>query len=349
MAPTRGYHSYRGRGARWKIVLAVVLVLIIGAALCVMGLQRYIVYDENGRPHLELPVQETDQPAPEKEPEDLDITIEKAEKDQEIMAVQLTEAPMTDSAWQEERQSLLAASELAGSRANSVVLTVKDASGHVYYDSAAAAAVSASIVQTEASTAAAIAELNETFSYTIARLSCFLDPIAAKADVEGLGLKNTGGYIFYDGNNFNWLDPGKSGARQYLCSLAKELAELGFDEILLTDVGYPTVGKLDKINYGETMKAENLTAFLDEMRAALSEYGVALSLELPEAVVGGSSDHVAGLMLTDMAPKVDRIYAVTTAEQTETLAAAVTAANASAGFVPELTALSGDGQYLLLG
>ncbi len=43
-------------------------------------------------------------------------------------------------------------------------------------------------------------------------MSCFLDPIAAaRADVEGMGLKNTGGYIFYDGNNGNWLDPSKHG------------------------------------------------------------------------------------------------------------------------------------------
>lgn len=40
-----------------------------------------------------------------------------------------------------------------------------------------------------------------------ARIACFHDPKAANADVEGMGLKNTGGYIFYDGNNSQWLDP----------------------------------------------------------------------------------------------------------------------------------------------
>ena len=33
----------------------------------------------------------------------------------------------------------------------------------------------------------------------------------------GIFNKNTGGFIFYDGNNLNWLDPGKPAARQYLC------------------------------------------------------------------------------------------------------------------------------------
>ena len=36
-----------------------------------------------------------------------------------------------------------------------------------------------------------------------------------------MGLKNTGGYIFYDGNNLNWLDPSKPAARQYLGGLAE--------------------------------------------------------------------------------------------------------------------------------
>lgn len=79
----------------------------------------------------------------------------------------------------------------------------------------------------------------------------------------------------------NWLDPSKPAARQYLCGLAKELAEMGFDEILLTDVSYPTEGKLDKIAYGETGKVQNLNTFLDEMRAALAAYDVKLSIELP--------------------------------------------------------------------
>ena len=41
-----------------------------------------------------------------------------------------------------------------------------------------------------------------------------------------MGLKNTGGYIFYDGNNSQGLDPAKPAAREYLCGLAKEAAEL---------------------------------------------------------------------------------------------------------------------------
>ena len=123
-----------------------------------------------------------------------------------------------------------------------------------------------------------------------------------------------------------------------MCELARDLAEQGFDEILLTDVSYPTEGKLDKIDYGETMKAQNLRTFLEEMGRTLEPYGVTLSIELPEAVVLEGSDNVAGLTLADIVPLVDRICAVTTAEKADQLRAAVEALSPETEFVPELTA-----------
>ena len=105
---------------------------------------------------------------------------------------------------------------------------------------------------------------------------------------------------------------------------------------MLTDVSYPTEGKLDKINYGETMKAENLETILDEMRTALAEYDITLSLELPSSVVTEGSDNVAGLLLTDVAHRVDRIYVQAEADQAADLAAAVNQASPETSFAVEL-------------
>lgn len=327
MAGARGYHSYRGRTPKSRIVLAVILVVIILAAVLFMVFQQFVVYDETGHAWLDLPWQ-TEEPSQEEEPPDnVEITVEEPERT-ETKTLQLDAAPLTD--WDS------AAAQAAAAGCNSVAVTVKDASGQVYFYSAQPAASGA--IRTESTTAAALTAMTASDTYTIARLSCLLDPIAAKADVEGMGLKNTGGYIFYDGNNLNWLDPSKPAARQYLCGFAKELAEMGFDEILLTDVSYPTEGKLDKIAYGETGKVQNLNTFLDEMRAALAAYDVKLSIELPAAAVSEGSDSQAGLTLADIAPRVDRIYAVTTEDQISALSQAVSAASAETEFVPELAA-----------
>ena len=65
------------------------------------------------------------------------------------------------------------------------------------------------------------------------------------------------------------------------------------DEIILTDVSYPTAGKLDKIDFSNAMTAGNtaeagrqaqIEGFLREVRDALPK-NVILSLELPAETV----------------------------------------------------------------
>ncbi len=163
--------------------------------------------------------------------------------------------------------------------------------------------------------------------------------------MEGRGLKNTGGYIFYDGNNLNWLDPAKEGTRTYVGQLAVECAALGFDEILLTDFSFPTEGKLDKIQYPEAGMEASLSGLLTSLRTALDQAGyedVLLSVELPAETVLTGRDETAGLLLTEIAPLVDRIYARTIAAQAQELADAVTAAGCKT-FVPELQTQPLDG------
>lgn len=338
MAGPMGYRNYRGRTPKWKVALAVVLVLVILAAIGVIALQQHIVYDETGTPHLPLFWQETPEQEGQEAPGEVELIIQKAEPP-EITAFAAPEGPLTGESWAE----AVARVELTpGPGYNAVAVTVKDGTGSVYFDSGAAASGS---VETAEDTDAVLAELagqTGTF-YTIARLGCFRDPKAANDDVDALGLENTGGYIFYDGNNSQWLDPGKPAARQYLCDLAREAAELGFDELLLTDVGYPTEGKLDKIAYtGAEPLDEQIVGFLQEMKDTLEPYKVALSVELPERVVSGEADENAGLNLEKLAPLVDRIYAETTPERAERLAQRVSAVDSGTAFVAELPVYTAD-------
>ena len=346
MGGTKGYRSYRGRGSKGKAALAAVLVLVIVAALGFLWVQEYIVYDADGGAQLELPWQtEEAPPAQEEDPqENVEVIVQEPERPTELAAFSVVGTPLTQSAWQEEWIAALASSSLVY---NAVALTLKDRTGSIFFDAADAAAGTVSTVE---DTAAALAEVTESDFHTIARMSCFLDPIAARADVENVGLKNTGGYIYYDGNDLNWLDPSKPAARQYLCGLAQQIADLGFDEILLTDVGYPTTGPLDKIDYGGADRAESIRTFLEELRSALADYGVAISIQLPAEVLTSGADDDAGLVLSEIAPLVDRVYAVTTADQIPVLTDAVTAAHDGTGFVAELAAYGPDvtGSCLIL-
>ena len=333
MADSRGYNSYRGRTPKWRIALMALLVVVILAAVAVMALSHFIVYDEEGTPQMELPWQEEPavEPAEEISEPPLDLTIEEPVKPRVLRGF-CTPVPLTRESWSDSNDRAKESFDC-----NAAAVTLKDAAGNVYFNSTTALPGTVQLQEeTDAALAEVVAYCQSTEGHSIARLSCFHDPKAANRDVENMGLKNTGGYIFYDGNNSQWLDPAKPAAREYLCGLAKEAAELGFDEILLTDVSYPTVGKLNKIDYGEGEKGGHLADFLEEMRAALAPYGGMLSIEVPKAVISQGADENAGLLLADIAPKVDRIYAPADAAEVPALAQAVSTASQFAEFVPEL-------------
>lgn len=180
--------------------------------------------------------------------------------------------------------------------------------------------------------------------YSIARLSCLRDGGVARENLESMGLKNTGGYVFYDGNNENWLDPSKEAVKTYLSDLAVECADLGFDEILLTDLSYPTVGKLDKIDYGfadgfadqTAYHAEQIADLLRAIQEALAGRDVKLSLEVPEAAYEHDGiDSDAGLDLYGgLMSRLSRVYVPTTPEKVDGM---VTEALGNGVLIPELT------------
>lgn len=192
---------------------------------------------------------------------------------------------------------------------------------------------------------------------------------AAMGDTFGgvaVTLRDTQGSVFFPSqvaakkavqtvSGTTWLDPGRPAAREYLCGLAREAAELGFDEILLTDTGYPTQGDLNKLNYGSGSIEENLNLLWQDLLQTLEPYGVKLSIELPEAVISDGQEAASGLTLAGAVSYADRIYAVAAPGQAEILSNLVLQTEAAAekrvqDFLPELTAPDPDweGPFLLL-
>lgn len=344
MVGTKGYSSYRGRGSKWKILTAILLVLVIAVAASVIYLQQYVVYSSDGRRQIDLPwrTEGKDPAPPADQGEDpvggVDVVVQEPEDPtpKETAAGSLPAVPLARTHWSEFKSL-----HPAGPGGNAVAVRLKTSNGTIYFDSANAVSGAVALSEEPGETMDTLALItSEEGMHTIASMSCLQDFKAANANVEAWGLKNTGGYIFYDGNNSLWLDPAKPGAREYVCNLAKEIAELGFDELLLTDFSYPTVGKINKINYNtELSLTDNLDLLLTELTAALERYDILLSVEVPEAVIAEGPDTVAGLDLNRLAGRVDRIYAATTADKAAALSDLVAQAAGADGkteFVPEL-------------
>ena len=364
MMPSRGYRNYRGRTSKAKILLAIVLIFIILAASLVIALERYMVYDENGRLYFRLPAElreDEENPPPDQTPEeDVGLIIEGPETLPEpektpppIRAFSYPEKELTVRGWNETYPAALGF-DSSRPPADAVVITMKDRDGYVYFDTAAEVR---NIGRKNAGdTEEAIRLVTSSGLRAVAKIAALRDFRVANANEESMGLKNTGDFIFYDLRGANWLDPAKPESQGYIETLSRELAELGFDEILLTEFSYPTEGKLDKIDYsgfsGEEDYAQNLTRFLSAVRSVLEPYQVALSLELSETAVLEGGDETAGQRLGDLAPLVDRIYVPTDGENLESLKEAVASASAATQLVPEFETLPagyGDEEsYLLL-
>lgn len=327
----RGYTSYRGRGSGGRPVLTALLIAVILASAAFVLVREQMSYDAQGRLRFRLPwgrEQTTEVPPVDPDPE---VEIQPPPAPSEPVAavrrgVVLPAQPLT----QADLEALLPTAE-----AEVLAVTLKDETGRIYFDAAGAVSGARRIKE---DTGQALRQLTAGEGTAMGRISCFLDSRAAKADVEGLGLKNTGGYIFYDGDSRQWLDPGKEGAREYLLNLIVQAADLGFGEILLTHVSYPTKGKLHKIDFsnaqGETGRQENIETFLRSVRSALPE-GVTLSLELDAETVRKGGNEDAGQSLSRLAALVDCIYAPAAEEEVPELAAAVSAAGGV--FIPQVS------------
>ena len=362
----RGYGGYHGRTPFWKILLATLLAAVILASAGILFLQRTVSFDsygrayfpdaqgggsgrtaadlenlpelafgspeeetassgggtaENGETSAVEPVEETVQPEPAPVLPGPEVPWGN------LRAYRVQAAPLSNAVYWD------AVSILDEGSYNAVSVILKDEAGTVFFPAASAIE---GAVRTVGDTRDALTALTGSSRYTIGRLCCFLDPKTSNSHVIRYGLKNTGNYIFFDGNDTNWTDPAKPDTRAYYCNLAREAAALGFDEIMLTYVGYPTVGKLDKIAYGAAPIGENLTAFLREMREALADTGVSLSIEVSKSILIGEGDP-SGMTLDILAPWVDRVYAVVETWEAAPCEAAVRSVRDGAvAFVPEL-------------
>ena len=299
----------------------VALVLVLLASCAYLVLQNYIVYDSQGNATLNLPFFHWewggDQTSGEENGDGQQIPVEilrpqeetATQQDQETaQPLQVTER----SVYQLRTQDVLAPDQ--GDTA--LVLELKDGDGTFFYQSDYARKES---VQGQAVSRSKLADLlSPQREWTaVAALCCFHDTAYAFSNMEGAGICQDTGYIWYDAQNTHWLDPAKAGTREYLCGVARECQDMGFDEILLRDFTYPTQGKLEKIGAAvrQADKAEVLAAFLTEMQEALGE-DTALSVELTQEQVLAGYDETSGIDPEKIIPLVDHLFVAGVTDQT---------------------------------
>ena len=151
--------------------------------------------------------------------------------------------------------------------------------------------------------------------YTIARMVTFKDPVLSSTRPE-YAIRRDDGSLYVDLEGLTWADPFRQEVRDYNIALAVEIAEIGFDEIQLDYLRFPSDGVTRNIVYPVTNTVESrsqaIGEFCAQVREAVRPMGVAVSADVFGLVVSvkGGRDLGIGQRLEDIAPNVDYISAM---------------------------------------
>ena len=120
---------------------------------------------------------------------------------------------------------------------SAVMLDLKSIYGNFYYNTTIPGAPVADQIDADA-VDKLISRLAMADYYLIARVPAFRDR-AYGLENPNYGLPTSKGYLWSDDKSCYWLNPASNGALNYLISIANELRELGFDEVVFTEFLFP--------------------------------------------------------------------------------------------------------------
>lgn len=292
----KGYSSYHGRISPGKIALIVVLALILIGAVTYLVVQNYLVYDESGQVHLELPLFKHEHSDKEEPSKDGQSAVDDAEFDRvapefphvTVSALHAVRLPDDCLWWGADYIMTRLAPE-------DMVLAVKRTTGGITYDTAAEPPQG--VVVETGRPLECLKTLLAADRWTVGHIVCFSDNAFARARMD-CALTTADGALWYDTSGQAWLDPTDPEVLRYLTALCRECGELGFREVLLDSFCYPVTGDTAAIANDDGDRTQILTDVAKTLREALPE-GTALSV-----TYRGSGD----LTPETLANLFDRIY-----------------------------------------
>lgn len=145
--------------------------------------------------------------------------------------------------------------------------------------------------------------------YTIARLVVFKDDRLANA-VPAIAVHDaaTGG-VWHDQEGMGWVDPHRQEGWRYNAALAAEAAELGFDEVQLDYVRFPTDGAIGRTVFSQpntpATRVAAITGLLGGVRQELAPRGVKLGADVFGYTAWTPDDLGIGQDIEAIAPYLD--------------------------------------------
>ena len=119
-----------------------------------------------------------------------------------------------------------------------IMIDLKGGYGSAYYSSTLPGIITSSEVSV-ASVDELIGYMNDKNFYTIARISAFRDYNYGLNHVSTGLMHINGKGLWPDAGHCYWLDPTKEDTINWIVSIIKEIKNMGFDEVVLTDFCFP--------------------------------------------------------------------------------------------------------------
>ena len=252
MARSNGPEVYRGRRKRLNVlgvVFGALAALILLTVVLFFGLQKYIVFEHDGvRVALPGAAAGEDGPLPNDEtaPEQVNAVLEITDPDYSAVPATAGEGLADMAAVFVPAQDVSMSgvgrymSVMSSYGANALVLEVKPVSGQLVWASSSPTAAAYSLngsLDLEAMVAALRQQDEDDELYLVAQLSCCIDGLLAER-CPSAALRFATGAAYADSEGA-WLDPYSATVGAYLSELCSELAEMGFDELLLKSLSLP--------------------------------------------------------------------------------------------------------------
>ena len=176
--------------------------------------------------------------------------------------------------------------KLIASGGNTVILDGKDMSGNLSYPSkvSLASEIGASSRRVTSDLAKLIDYLHKRKIHVVVRLVLFFDPLLAEKKPELALHSMATGYPLMENGKVAWVNPAHPDVQDYNLAVAKELAEMGVDEIQFDYIRFPTTKDVQEekaIQDGQaTPRHKVITDFLARARKELAFYQVLLSIDV---------------------------------------------------------------------
>lgn len=200
---------------------------------------------------------------------------------------------------------------------NALVIDVKGDRGWVAYKSALPAVqeYGAQPEITIPDPKALLADLKSRGIYTIARIVVFKDDPLSRARPDLAVMDSETGKQWVDGEGLGWADPTRREVWEYNVAIAKEAAELGFDEIQFDYIRFPSDPapgtNIDRMVFSQLNNRGNrlaaISGFLEYARSVLAPTGVRLAVDVFGYTSWREDDMGIGQRIEAMAPHVDVI------------------------------------------